>query len=345
MQEITIGKNEAGQRLDKFLAKYMNLAPKSFFYKMMRKKNITLNGKKCEGAEKLNEGDILKLFLSDETIEGFTEKKAPVIQKVKKQKLDVLYEDADILLINKPSGMLSQKAKETDVSLVEYLIDYLLENGSVTESSLRTFRPSVCNRLDRNTSGIVACSKSLAGSQMLSEVFRDRSIHKYYQCIVVGAMHESKTIDGWLLKDEHSNKVQVFPKKVEGSLEIKTKYEPIATNGKLTLLKVTLLTGRSHQIRAHLASIGHPIVGDPKYGIQLMSGGKSTAGGRKPYPAKNTESAEEKYKIKSQLLHSYLLEFPKLDEPFAYLSGKQMEAPLPKDFLRVIEGEHLTEKI
>ena len=125
MQEITIGKNEAGQRLDKFLAKYMNLAPKSFFYKMMRKKNITLNGKKCEGAEKLNEGDVVKLFLADETIVGFTEKKAPVIQKVKKQKLDVLYEDSDILLINKPSGMLSQKAKETDPSQVEYLNDYL----------------------------------------------------------------------------------------------------------------------------------------------------------------------------------------------------------------------------
>lgn len=320
MQEITIGKNESGQRLDKFLAKYMNLAPKSFFYKMMRKKNITLNGKKCEGAEKLNEGDVVKLFLSDETIEGFTEKKVPVVQKVKKQKLDIIYEDDEILLVNKPSGMLSQKAKDSDVSLVEHLIDHLLETGAVTEASMRTFRPSVCNRLDRNTSGIVACGKSLAGLQMLSEVFRDRSIHKYYKCIVAGAMRDSRTIDGWLLKDEKSNKVQIFSRKVEGSLEIHTKYEPLATNGKYTLLKVTLLTGRSHQIRAHLASIGHPIIGDPKYGVK-----------------------ETKYKLKSQLLHSYRLEFPKLEEPFAYLSGKSMEAPLPKDFLRVIEGEALHE--
>lgn len=320
MQEITISKNESGQRLDKFLAKYMNLAPKSFFYKMMRKKNITLNGKKCEGAEKLNEGDVVKLFLSDETIEGFTEKKVPVVQKVKKQKLDIIYEDDEILLVNKPSGMLSQKAKDSDVSLVEHLIDHLLETGAVTEASMRTFRPSVCNRLDRNTSGIVACGKSLAGLQMLSEVFRDRSIHKYYKCIVAGAMRDSKTIDGWLLKDENSNKVQIFSKKVEGSLEIRTKYEPLASNGKYTLLKVTLLTGRSHQIRAHLASIGHPIIGDPKYGVK-----------------------ETKYKLKSQLLHSYRLEFPKLEEPFAYLSGKSMEAPLPKDFLRVIEGEALHE--
>lgn len=319
MQEIVIGKNEAGQRLDKFLAKYMNLAPKSFFYKMMRKKNITLNGKKCEGAEKLNEGDLVKLFLSDETIEGFTEKKSPVVPKTNKQKLDILYEDDDILLVNKPSGMLSQKAKESDTSLVEYLIDYLLAQGAVNETSMRTFRPSVCNRLDRNTSGIVACGKSLAGLQMLSEVFRDRTIHKYYQCIVTGAMRESKTIDGWLLKDENTNKVQIFPKKVDGALEIRTKYEPISTNGKYTLLKVTLLTGRSHQIRAHLASIGHPIVGDTKYGVK----------------------ADPKYKIKSQLLHSYLLVFPKLEEPFAYLSGKTIEAPLPNEFLRVIEGEHL----
>lgn len=339
MQEITIGKNEAGQRLDKFLAKYMNLAPKSFFYKMMRKKNITLNGKKCEGAEKLNEGDVVKLFLSDETIEGFTEKKVQKIQKVKKQKLDVIYEDDEILLINKPSGMLSQKAKESDVSLVEYLIDYLLDTGAVTEESMRSFRPSVCNRLDRNTSGIVACGKSLAGLQMLSEVFRDRSIHKYYQCIVVGAMRESRTIDGWLLKDEASNKVRIFQNEVEGSLQIKTKYEPLATNGRYTLLKVTLLTGRSHQIRAHLASIGHPIVGDPKYGMGRGNASKRMSGGR---PSQSAQSAEEKYQIRSQLLHSYRLEFPELAEPFAYLTGKAFEAPLPKDFIRVIQGEKLT---
>ena len=336
MQEITIGKNEAGQRLDKFLAKYMNLAPKSFFYKMMRKKNITLNGKKCEGAEKLEEGDVVKLFLADETIEKFSEVKIQKIENTKKQKLDILYEDSDILLINKPSGMLSQKAKESDISLVEYLIDYLTDTGAVTAESMRSFRPSVCNRLDRNTSGIVAAGKSLAGLQMLSEVFRDRSIHKYYQCIVKGEMKDNRTIDGWLLKDEATNKVRIlndaeakrYLKQTEGKpnaekpLEIKTKYEPLATNGTCTLLKVTLLTGRSHQIRAHLSSIGHPIVGDTKYG---------TSG-----------NLEKNYKIRSQMLHSYRLEFPKLEEPFAYLTGKVVEAPLPPEFARVITGEKLT---
>lgn len=320
MQELTIGKNDASQRLDKFLAKHMKLAPKSFFYKMMRKKNITLNGKKCEGSEKLSEGDVVRLFLSDETIEKFSEAK-PAVTAVPKRKLDILYEDEDILLINKPSGMLSQKAKESDVSLVEYLTAYLLESGAVKEEDLKRFRPSVCNRLDRNTSGIVAAGKSLAGLQMLSEVFRDRSIHKYYQCIVEGEMREGRTIDGWLLKDEKANKVTILPKADrEGkALRIRTKYDPVSSSGTATLLKVTLLTGRSHQIRAHLASIGHPIIGDAKYG-----------------------SPADRYGIRSQLLHSYRLEFPVLEGRFSELSGKAFEAPLPEEFSRAAHRFGLT---
>ena len=325
MREIVIEKNEAGQRLDKFLAKYMNEASKSFFYKMMRKKNITLNGKKCEGNEKLAEGDVVKLFLADDTIEKFS---SVQVQEVKKVDLDILYEDDEIILVNKPAGMLSQKAKETDESLVEYLIDYLLGSGKLTESGLRAFRPSVCNRLDRNTSGIVAAGKSLAGLQMLSGVFKDRSIHKYYQCLVSGEIRDVKTVDGWLLKDEKKNQVRILTdveaKRFGGKggdeepKRIRTKYEPIATDGRFTLLKVTLLTGRSHQIRAHLASLGHPIVGDSKYG-----------GVSKVNPSGRT--------LKYQLLHSYRLEFPKLAEPFAYLSMRVFEAPLPGYFGSVLK--------
>ena len=325
MREIVIEKNEAGQRLDKFLAKYMNEASKSFFYKMMRKKNITLNGKKCEGNEKLAEGDVVKLFLAEDTIEKFS---SVQVQEVKKVDLDILYEDDEIILVNKPAGMLSQKAKETDESLVEYLIDYLLGSGKLTESGLRAFRPSVCNRLDRNTSGIVAAGKSLAGLQMLSGVFKDRSIHKYYQCLVSGEIRDVKTVDGWLLKDEKKNQVRILTdveaKRFGGKggdeepKRIRTKYEPIATDGRFTLLKVTLLTGRSHQIRAHLASLGHPIVGDFKYG-----------GVSKVNPSGRT--------VKYQLLHSYRLEFPKLAEPFAYLSGRVFEAPMPGYFASVLK--------
>ena len=325
MREIVIEKNEAGQRLDKFLAKYMNEAAKSFFYKMMRKKNITLNGKKCEGNEKLAEGDVVKLFLAEDTIEKFS---SIQVQEVKKVDLDILYEDDEIILVNKPAGMLSQKAKETDESLVEYLIDYLLGSGKLTESGLRAFRPSVCNRLDRNTSGIVAAGKSLAGLQMLSGVFKDRSIHKYYQCLVSGEIRDVKTVDGWLLKDEKKNQVRILTdveaKRFGGRggdeepKRIRTKYEPIATDGRFTLLRVTLLTGRSHQIRAHLASLGHPIVGDSKYG-----------GVSKVNPSGRT--------VKYQLLHSYRLEFPKLAEPFVYLSGRVFEAPLPGYFGSVLK--------
>ena len=325
MREIVIEKNEAGQRLDKFLAKYMNEASKSFFYKMMRKKNITLNGKKCEGNEKLAEGDVVKLFLAEDTIEKFS---SVQVQEVKKVDLDILYEDDEIILVNKPAGMLSQKAKETDESLVEYLIDYLLGSGKLTERGLRAFRPSVCNRLDRNTSGIVAAGKSLAGLQMLSGVFKDRSIHKYYQCLVSGAIRDVKTVNGWLLKDEKKNQVRILTEAEakrfggrggdEEPKRIRTKYEPIATDGRFTLLKVTLLTGRSHQIRAHLASLGHPIVGDSKYG-----------GVSKVNPSGRT--------VKYQLLHSYRLEFPKLAEPFAYLSGRVLEAPMPGYFASVLK--------
>ena len=198
MRELVISKYEAGQRFDKFLAKYMELAPKSFFYKMMRKKNITLNGKKAAGNEKLEKGDTVKLFLSEETIEGFREKKKRAVHTG--AKLDILYEDEQVMLINKPAGMLSQKAEKGDISMVEHLISHLLDTGEVTEEMLKTFRPSLCNRLDRNTSGIVAAGKTLQGLQMLSGLFKERTLHKYYLCIVKGVIKEEQDVRGWLLK-------------------------------------------------------------------------------------------------------------------------------------------------
>lgn len=329
MRIITVSQNEAGQRLDKLLLKYLNLAGKGFIYKMLRKKNITLNGKKCDGSEKLSQGDEVKLFLSDETIEKFSQVQ---IQQVKKVKLDIIYEDDHILLINKPSGMLSQKAKETDESLVEYLTSYLLDSGQMKREELQTFKPSICNRLDRNTSGLMAAGKSLAGLQILAEVFKDRSIHKYYQCIVAGELKERQEIRGYLIKDEKSNRVTVLPDlpgqgNTDDILPIRTAYEPVCSNGTYTLLNVTLITGRSHQIRAHLASIGHPIAGDTKYGIPRIN-----------------EEVRRTYQIRSQLLHSYRLVMPDLREPLSYLSGREFRAPLPKEFQKMIQGEKLNRK-
>lgn len=315
MQSLIVSKNEAGQRMDKLLSKYLNLAGKSFLYKMMRKKNITLNGRKCDGSEKLAEGDEIRLFLSDETIEKFSQVRIPSVKRVE---LKVVYEDEHILLINKPAGMLSQKAKDTDESLVEYILDYLLRKGELQKEQLRSFRPSICNRLDRNTSGLVVAGKSLPALQIMSEVFKDRSIHKYYQCVVKGRVEERQVIEGFLTKDEASNQVTIHRQEKPGSVPIKTEYQPVNFFGGYTLLRVTLITGRTHQIRAHLASIGHPIVGDYKYGDE-----------------RTNEEAKRLYHISSQLLHSYQVVFPKLAEPLSYLSGRTFIAPLPGSFSKI----------
>ena len=318
MQEIIVSSNEAGQRFDKLLAKYLNEAPKSFIYKMLRKKNIVLNGKKATGNEKLVVGDQIKLFLADETIEKFSKVE---IQKTK-QHLDVLYEDENILLINKPVGMLSQKAAEKDESLVEHVISYLLDSKQLEASALRSFKPSICNRLDRNTSGLVVAGKSLAGLQKMGELFKERSMRKYYRCLVVGEVQEKQYIKGFLYKNEQTNKVTVEKKEFKDSLPIETEYQPIWSNGKITLLEVHLITGRTHQIRAHLASQNHPIVGDYKYGMKKVN-----------------DSFKEKYKLESQLLHAYRLEMPMLEEPFANISEKQFVAPIPKLFANILKQE------
>ena len=324
MREIVIRENESGQRLDKFLAKYMALAPKSFFYKMMRKKNITLNGKKAQGKEQLKQGDMVKLFLSDETVEKFRPKQTVYARK----ELDILYEDRHALFVNKPAGMLSQKAKPSDQSLVEYLTAYLLESRQLTEEELRTFHPSVCNRLDRNTSGIVAAGKTLAALQTLSAMFRERSVRKYYLCLVYGVVSGEKKIRAFLTKDGRTNRVTVERKKgtpnsgadISDGKEsfIETEYRALRTDGEVTLMEVHLITGKTHQIRAHLAAEGYPIIGDYKYGNRDVN-----------------DIFRRKYGLTSQLLHSYRLCFPECEGELAELSGKEIKAPVPERFRKI----------
>lgn len=318
MQEIIVSANEAGQRFDKLLAKYLNEAPKSFIYKMLRKKNIVLNGKKATGNEKLAVGDSVKLFLADETIEKFSKISIAHTNK----KLDILYEDEHVLLINKPVGMLSQKAEAKDESLVEHIISYMLESGELTEAELRKFKPSICNRLDRNTSGLIVAGKSLVGLQVMGELFKERSLKKYYRCLVSGKVSEKQYIKGYLKKDEATNKVTVSQNEVPDSLPIETEYEPIWANDSCTLLEVHLITGRTHQIRAHLASQKHPIIGDYKYGNRRIN-----------------DSFKEKYKLQSQLLHAYRLEMPELAGELENLSNKQFVAPLPSLFEKIANAE------
>lgn len=324
MKQLIIGKNEAGQRFDKYLAKYLKEAPKSFIYKMLRKKNITLNGKKADGSEKLVQGDEIKLFLADETVEKFSRpdgssgSSAFVLPACNPDKLEVVFENEDIIMMNKPSGMLSQKAVPEDISLIEYMTAYLLKKGDLTAELLKTFQPGICNRLDRNTSGIVVGGKTIKGLQEMSEAFKMRTIHKYYLCLVKGTIKSRNTIDGFLIKDESTNKVTISKDKSNDSeaLPIKTEYIPIATTSSLTLLKVNLITGRSHQIRAHLASIGHPIIGDFKYGDSALN-----------------EVYKKKYNIKSQLLHAYEVVYPPMQ--------LKIHTEIPKDMEHVLRGENI----
>lgn len=328
MKELYIEENESGQRLDKFLAKYMKKAPRSFFYKMMRKKNIVLNGKKASGSEKLVQGDCIRLYLSDETIEKFSSDPESFSLPDEKDSFRIrpdliLYEDKDVLLLNKPSGILSQKADPDEASMNEYVIRYLLDTGQLTEQQLHTFRPAVCNRLDRNTSGLIAAGKSLAGLQELSRLFKDRSLKKYYLCLTWGRVSDPVRIRGWLKKNSRNNTVSVHERQTgPDDLYIETEYRPLHQYKNTTLLEVHLLTGRTHQIRAHLAGTGHPLVGDYKYGKRRIN-----------------DIYRQKYGLKSQLLHAYRLSFPELEGPLSALSGQTFKAPLPELFDRILKEE------
>lgn len=353
-----ISTNEAQQRFDKYLKKLLKEAPDSFIYKMLRKKNIVLNGKKSDGKEMLAVGDEVKIFLAAETFEKFSglkvvneaqnakevssveqgisaselqqyQKAYHDLQKNSNEKLVIVYEDEHILVVNKPAGVLSQKASPTDISVNEWLIGYLLEKGRVTAQSLTTFKPSVCNRLDRNTSGMVVCGKTLAGSQYMSKIIKDKSLEKYYHCIVPGIVQELERIQGYLYKDKKTNRVSIYqsieqmPKNHQKEASfIDTAFQTIQTTKQVSLLEVQLFTGKTHQIRAHLASVGHPLIGDTKYGSEKINRQYSQMGAT------------------SQMLHAYRLVFPKTeDERFSKLSELTLICEEPAIFKRVLEKQ------
>lgn len=307
MKEIIIQNNDSGQRLDKFLQKYLREASKGFLYKMLRKKNIKLNGSRAEGKEILAAGDQVTLYLADETIQKFRGDVAQ--QRYPQIELSILYEDANVAFLDKPAGMLSQKAKKEDISLVEYFLGYLQSKKEWQPGD--TFTPGICNRLDRNTSGIVIAGKSLAGSQKMSELLKERKVDKYYLTIVEGVMKKPEVIRGYLRKDVKTNQVTVYAQAGEGRSYIETGYEPLMDNGSYTLLRVKLITGKTHQIRSHLGSIGHPLLGDEKYGGRRYRG------------------------LSGYLLHSSEIYFPELSGTCGELSGSSVKAPLPQRFITI----------
>ena len=300
MKQFIIDDKEAGRRLDQYLHKLLPEAGTSFVYKMLRKKNITVNKKKASGNERLNAGDSIEIFFSEETFNKLSggnisnsiethisTKEYETAFKVL-DGIDIVYEDQDFIFVNKPAGVLSQKAEPTDVSLNEWLVGYLLNKGELTEELLKTFKPGFCNRLDRNTRGLVIGGKSLNALRALSAGLKDRTIHKFYYTEAVGSPDASFpitsenfwTTEAVLFKDKKANQVYVFADETDAiKLSAKkngvksNKLEHIMTGFRLIeqkegymCVEVELHTGKSHQIRAHLAYLGHPIMGDPKYG-------------------------------------------------------------------------------
>ena len=401
MREYLVSRDERGQRLDKYLKRRLPQAPSSFIYKMLRKKNITLQGKKADGSEKVEEGDRVVLFLSDETIEKFS---APTASKEQSQdtveeerayrelsrllgRNPVLYEDEDILIVTKPAGVLSQKAAPGDLSMNEWLRGYLHQKKEKKDSDRQAsgsgFRPSVCNRLDRNTGGILLCAKSLQGSRDLSEVIRERKIRKTYRMVVHGRLTCGGVIEGDLIKDLDNNlvtssgqAVETFPPEKEylenpekdfsekkspekiftthkspGQISFKksedrensglkrrravTVYRPVLAGRKATLVEADLITGRSHQLRVHMASIGHPILFDPKYGDRnldrVMRESKESKESKQ-----SKESVKKSGRTRGQLLWCRQIEFPDRQLPeegrpdvLAGIRGRIFTSPEP----------------
>ena len=308
MRTLVIGQNDAGQRLDKFLQKRFKTMPKAMVYMYIRKKCIKINGKKCDIGDKLREGDVLTFFIRDEFFDAPQEKsyeflKAPA-------KLDIIYEDENLLLLNKKPGVIVHQDKRYHFdSLVARVQHYLYDKGEYDPEEDRAFAPALVNRIDRNTGGIVIAAKNAGSLRILNQKMKTRELEKFYLCLLCGTPKQKEaTLTAYMVKDESRNKVKVSGKPVEGSKEMVTHYRVLGKAGAYTLAEVELLTGRTHQIRAHMAYLGTPLAGDTKYG------GKKTAA--LPY----------------QALYSYKLRFSFQSDAgiLAYLNGREFEVDKSK---------------
>ena len=308
MRELIIGKNDAGQRLDKFITKTLDL-PTSLLYKSIRLKKIKVNRKRAENNTILCEGDTIQCFLAEEFFEKKVNQNSYENITVK---LDIIYEDENIMLLNKRPGVsVHEDENGSTNTLITHVQAYLYQKGEYKPDEEQSFAPALCNRIDRNTGGIVIAAKNAEALRVMNEKIKYREIDKFYLAAVHGIPKpECATIKGWLLKDDKQNIVKVYDKNPPRSAkEIITKYKVVAKRSDSSLLEVELLTGRTHQIRAHMSHIGHPLIGDGKYGIN-----------------KNDRAKGYKY----QALYSYRLRFSfDTSTPTAldYLNGKEFKIP------------------
>ena len=310
MRILTVNKNDAGQRLDKFLSKAVKGLPKSMMYKLIRTKKIKRNRKRTEPNEMLVEGDEIQLFIREEFFDS-PEKDTASIYSIE-PKIEVCYEDENILLCNKRPGVLVHEDTEgADNTLIMHIKAYLWRKGEYDPDAEQSFAPALCNRIDRNTGGIVIAAKNAEALRIVNEKIRNDELRKFYYCVVHGVpQKKDATLHGWLRKDSASNTVRVADEKFAGSKEIITKYRVVAEKKDTSLLEINLITGRTHQIRAHMSHIGHPLLGDGKYGI-------------------NRDDKAIGYKY--QALYAYRLTFnlPDNSGALGYLRGKSFS--IPKD--------------
>ncbi len=317
MREIIIGKNDAGQRLDKFITKSLDM-PMSLLYKSIRLKKIKVNRKRAEASMKLSEGDTVQCFISDEFFEkgkkiGYSEASSAAANTLENinSDLNVIYEDENILLVNKPQGLSVHEDETTKTNtLITYIQSYLYKKGEYDPAKEQSFAPALCNRIDRNTQGMVIAAKNAETLRVMNEKIKKRDIEKFYIAAIHGIPEaKSATLKGYLLKDDKTNTVRIYEKNApRAAKEIITKYKIIANAKDSALIEVELVTGRTHQIRAHMAYIGHPLIGDGKYGIN---------------------KADRHRGYKYQALCSYKLKFLKTEEEniLSYLEGKEFSIP------------------
>ncbi|MBP3560142.1 MAG: RluA family pseudouridine synthase [Clostridia bacterium] len=306
MKEFTINKNDSGQRLDKYITKSVPLLPKSLMYKYIRSKRIKVNGKRSDISYKLNENDVVSMYINDE----FFEKAKPKYDFLSAGKnLNIVYEDENIILVDKPTGILSHPDEDnyTDTAITR-IKRYLYEKGDYKPDEEASFAPALVNRIDRNTSGIIIAAKNSESLRILNEKLKNRELHKLYLCVVIGRLKSaSGLVEGYLEKNEKQNKVYISDKATDKSKHISTKYNVLGYKNGLSLLEVELLTGRTHQIRATFSHLGTPLLGDGKYGTNAQN--KQFGG------------------YKKQFLYSYKLAFDfKTDAGILnYLNGKEFE--------------------